>query len=166
MLSESLPKELIIDASILFSFFNRSSSRRKVMKELLDKNCKLFSPDYVLEELINNKSNIMHFAKISESEFNELVEELNKDIDTFREEKYEEFLSEANKLSPHDEETKDDPYFALSLYKNKIPIWSDEIAFKKQSEIKVFSTKELLDMLEEIDDSENKESADKSEDEE
>ena len=135
MLSESLPKELIIDASILFSFFNRSSSRRKVMKELLDKNCKLFSPDYVLEELINNKSNIMHFAKISESEFNELVEELNKDIDTFREEKYEEFLSEANKLSPHDEETKDDSYFALSLSKNKIPIWSDEIAFKKQSHL-------------------------------
>ena len=69
-------------------------------------------------------------------------------------------------IADDDEETKDDSYFALSLSKNKIPIWSDEIAFKKQSEIKVFSTKELLDMLEEIDDSENKESADKSEDEE
>lgn len=149
MLSEisKIPKELIIDASILFSFFKKASSRRKVIKKLLDIGCELFAPEYVLEELVNNKSDIMHFAKISEFEFNELFGELNKDIEKFEEEEYSRFLLEANKLSPHGGDTKDDPYFALSLSLNKCPIWSDEPAFKQQSEIKVFGTKEILELL-------------------
>ena len=54
---------------------------------------------------------------------------------------------EANKISPHGEETKDDPYFALALAFN-FPIWSDEGAFRKQSKVKVFTTAELLKLLE------------------
>jgi len=56
------------------------------------------------------------------------------------------FLSPANKISPHGEQTKDDPYFALALAFNS-PIWSDESEFKQQSRVKVFSTKELVELL-------------------
>lgn len=144
-----IPPELIVDASILFSFFNSSSTRRDVFKKLLDRGCNLISPEFVLDELFNNKSDIMHSAKITESEFNEVFSELNRDLDVSEEEKYSKFLSEANKISPHGkQETKDDPYFALSLALNKTPIWSDEDAFNKQSEIKIFSTKDLLKELE------------------
>lgn len=155
----NIPEELIIDASILFSFFNKSSARREVIKKLLERGCVLFAPEYVLEELINNKSDIIHFAKISESEFNELFGELNEDIATFEEEEYSRFLSEANKLSPHGEDTKDDPYFALSLALNKTPIWSDEPAFKQQSEISVYTTRDLLDLLAKTEESEETDEA-------
>src|SRR3989338_7501025 len=143
----SLPSELIIDASILFSFFKSDSSRRKVMEELLIKGCKLFSPYFVIEELSDNKDKILRYAKIERSNFIFSLSVLQRKVKTFHEEKYSEFLSEANKLSPHEEDNKDDPYFALSLALNKIPIWSDEPAFKKQSEIRVFTTKELSELL-------------------
>ncbi len=81
----------------------------------------------------------MKFSRISEAEFGFLFFLLQKEINTFSEEKYRELLSEANKLSPH---TKDDSYFALALKLNA-PIWSDEKEFKQQDEIKIFSTNEI-----------------------
>lgn len=140
-----LPPELIVDASILFSFFNKSSARREVLKELLNIGCTLISPKFVLEELFNNKSKIMHFAKISESEFNEIFLELNNDLEILSEETYREFLSQASKISPH-KSPKDDPYFALAL-SSKFPIWSDETAFKEQSSIEIFTTNQLDKLL-------------------
>jgi len=145
-----LPSELIVDASILFSFFNKSSARRNVFKKLLDIGCNLISPKFVLEELFNNKLKIMHFAKITESEFKEIFSELNNDLNVMEEESYKKSLSEANKISPHGEqETKDAPYFALSLAYNEVPIWSDEEAFNNQSSIEIFTTKQLDELLKE-----------------
>ena len=138
-----IPDTLIVDACILFSFFNSSSARRDIFKKLLDNDSKLKSPAFVLTELSNNKSKIMKFSQINDSEFDELFSELNKELDTVKESKYKGFLSEANKISPHGrEEIKDDPYFALALAFN-LPIWSDEEAFKQQSEIKIFTTNQL-----------------------
>lgn len=142
-----IPKELIVDASILFSFFKASSARRGVFKKLLEHACKLNSPDFVLDELSDNKGDIIKFARIDEVDFSGVISGLNNDLDTFKEEEYKEFLSEANKISPHGEETKDDPYFALALFLN-CAVWSDEEAFKKQSRIKVHNTKELSKLLE------------------
>lgn len=141
-----IPKELIADASVIFSFFKADSARRGVFKRLLEHGCRLISPDFVMDELSNNKGDIIKFARIDEAEFNDILSELNNELDTFKEEAYKEFLSEANKISPHNEETKDDPYFALALALNS-PIWSDEGAFKHQSRIKVFNTKELSELL-------------------
>ena len=59
-----IPRDLIVDASILFSFFKKSSARRDAFKKLLEQECKLNSPDFVLKELSNNKPDIMKFAKI------------------------------------------------------------------------------------------------------
>ena len=129
-MSSETPKELIVDACILFSFFNKLSARRGIFKKLLEQESKLISPDFALKELSNNKSDIMKFSKISESEFNEIFLELTKNIKTTKEEEYKEFLSEASKISPHGKVAKDDPYFALALSLN-CPIWSDENSFKK-----------------------------------
>ncbi len=147
MLLKEIPEKLIIDASILFSFFKSDSVRRKVIEELLDKECELISPSFVIEELSNNKDKILRYSKIDTSAFMFLFSLLNKHIKTFSEERYSQFLTQANKLSPHKEDIKDDPYFALSFALNKTPIWSDEPAFKEQSEIKIFSTLEFLKIL-------------------
>jgi len=143
-----IPENLIADASILFSFFKVNSSRRDVFKRLLEQECKLSSPDFVSKELSSNKPDIMKFAKINEGEFDDVMSELNNDLGEFKKSEYEKFLPEANKISPHGKGTKDDPYFALALAFN-FPIWSDEAAFKLQSRVRVFTTAELLKLLEE-----------------
>jgi predicted nucleic acid-binding protein len=142
-----LPTSLIPDANILFSFFKSDSARRHVIKELLKKGTKFFSPEDALKELLSNKYKIIKFSGISELEFLYLFSLLDIFIEKFSMEEYSKFLPEANKISPHGSETKDDPYFALALSLN-CAVWSDEIAFKKQGKVKIFNTSELSKLLE------------------
>ena len=142
-----LPKILIVDANILFSFFKSGSERRRLIEELPNLGCRLISPEFVFRELLNNEDRIKKFGKINELAFKFLFSLLGLKIESISESTYKEFLSEANKISPHPDSTKDDPYFALSLAFNKCPIWSDEEAFKQQSKVKVFDTKKLIEEL-------------------
>ena len=138
-----IPRILVVDASVLFSFFKRDSARRRLIKELQNRGSRLASPDFAMEEMISDKGKIMEFAEISELGFKFLFSLLERKIETFPKSEYEKFLSEARKISPH---RGDDPYFALALSLNSA-IWSDEKAFKKQSKVKVLSTKELIELL-------------------
>lgn len=140
------PKRLFVDASIMFSFFKADSVRRHVMEALLNDGCELVSPEYALSELKSDKAKIKNFSGISEAEFSLLTSLLEKSVKTAPKGEYDDFMAEANTISPHGEGTKDDPYFALALAKN-CTVWSDEKAFKKQGKVKVFSTEELLDEL-------------------
>lgn len=137
------PESLVVDACILFSFFKSFSARREVFKKLLDSGCTLICPDFALEELCNNRAKIIGFARITEPEFDEIFAELESSIVSFSEQSYQAFMSEAAKISPHN---KDIPYFAISASANT-PIWSDEDAFKNQSSVKVFTTKQLDKLL-------------------
>jgi len=145
---EGLPKILVVDACILFSFFKKDSDRRRVIGELSNTGCRLISPAFVFEELGRNKGRIKKFSRINDLGFAFLYSLLERMIDSFPESVYNEFLPEANRISPHGRESrKDDPYFALALRFNS-PIWSDEKEFKKQSRVKVFTTRELVEYLE------------------
>ena len=144
---EELPRILAVDASILFSFFNVDSDRRAIIEELFILGSKLISPKFVFKELLGKKERIEKYGKINELAFSFIFSLLESKVETFPEEVYKEFLAEANKISPHAEKTDDDPYFALALALNSA-IWSDEAAFKQQSRIKVFNTKELSELIE------------------
>ncbi len=146
-MSEKLPKALIVDASILFSFFKKDSVRREIIEKLSNLGCRLISPEFAFKELMSDKEKIVKYGKINELSFAFLFSLLLRKVKPIAEEEYKEFISEANKISPHDEEvSKDDSYFALALAFNS-SIWSDEEAFKEQSKVKVFNTKELLDLI-------------------
>lgn len=138
----SVPEMLVVDANILFSFFRHDSARRYLTEELLNKGCKLVSPDFVLEELLNDKQKVMGFADIDDFEFSFLYSLLTEEIKVFPEPEYGKFLPDARNIFPHDSD-KDDSYFALALSKG-IPLWSDEKRHKRQSKVKVYSTSELL----------------------
>jgi predicted nucleic acid-binding protein len=58
-------------------------------------------------------------------------------------EDFEEYLERAEQASP---DPKDVPYIALALYLHA-SIWSNDDALKKQSLVKVYTTKELYEML-------------------
>ena len=147
-MNAELPPILVVNANILFSFFNKKSARRQLIKRLPRMGCNLITPDFALEELMEDKERINDFARIDEVVFMFLFSLLERKImEIYPAEKYEEALSEAEKISPHGEDVhKDDPYFALALSFHA-PIWSVEKAFKKQSKVKVFSTSDLISLL-------------------
>ena len=137
--------KLVVDANILFSFF-RENPVRFIIINSEDFKLELFSPTHVLEELKQNMPDIIKYTKLDSEQIKSIFEELKKFIIIIPSESYKEFKSSAKKLSPH-KSAKDDPYFALALKLN-CPIWSNEPAFKEQSSIKVFNTKELREFLE------------------
>lgn len=136
--------KLVVDANILFSFFRDNPVRFIIINASLIK-LQLFSPAHALEELNKNIQDLIKYTKLSSSEIKSIIEELKAFISVIYSQEYKEFESEAKKLSPHTSD-KDTPYFALALKLN-CAIWSNEPAFKKQSRVKTFNTKELREHL-------------------
>src|SRR3989338_500532 len=127
---------LVVDANILFSFFNPNSARRAIIQSLPKLGYKLISPDFAFEELAKDKERIQRYAGIKEFEFVMLFSLLEKKLESVPKSEYDNFLFKSKDLAPH---AKDMPYFALALSLN-CSIWSDEKSFKRQDMIKVFDT--------------------------
>jgi len=104
---EKLPRILIVDACIFFSFFKQDSDRRRIIEELSNLGCRLISPEFVFEELAKNEGRIKKFGKINDLGFAFLFSLLERKIESFPEDVYKEFLSDANEISPHGEQTND-----------------------------------------------------------
>lgn len=133
--------KLVVDTSILFSFFRENPVRFIIINsEAIG--LQLFSPAYVLEELDNNMQDLIKYSKLSRSEISPIIEELKKFIFISPSSEYKEFESKAKQLI-HD---KDIPIFALALKLN-CAIWSNEPGFKKQSSVKIFNTGDLRELL-------------------
>lgn len=90
-MSEKLPKVLIIDASILFSFFKQDSARRRLIEELPNLDCELISPEFAFRELISDKDKVMKYSKISELSFEFLFSLLLRKVKAFQKVSIENF---------------------------------------------------------------------------
>ena len=133
--------QFVVDTNILFSFFRENPVRFIVINsEFLG--LKLSAPEYVIDELKKNESDVLKYAKINSVQFNEILLELSKFIEIIPKKSFEQFKSKAKQLI-HD---KDVPIFALALKLN-CAIWSNEPGFKKQSSAEIFNTEDLLKLL-------------------
>jgi predicted nucleic acid-binding protein len=133
--------QLVVDTNILVSYFRDNPVCFIIINcDMLS--LELFTPEYAIEELKENKSDILKYAKINSEQFNEALSELVKSIKIISKESFKQYGSEAKQLI-HD---KDIPIFALAL-KLKSKIWSNEPRFKTQSKIKIFNTQDLRQFL-------------------
>ena len=136
--------KLVVDANVLFSFFKKDSTTRKLITsfEIFE----LYTPSLCIKELSKHKEEICKKSRISEAEFEEEMEDLRLFIGTVPDEEFKDFAGEAKQIL--EEHLKDIPYFALALYL-KCGIWSNEKRFKRQSRIKAVSTSDLISFLSE-----------------
>ena len=133
---------LIIDTNILVSFF-KSNPVNLIISSHDSFKLELFIPEQVKEELLKNQPSILKYAKISSEEFNKRLSKLEELVSIELKDSFKEFEPQARSLSPHD---KDIPVFALALKLN-CQIWSNELSFKEQSKIKVFSTRDVIELF-------------------
>jgi len=129
---------LVADTNALFSFF-RENPVRYIILNAKSLGLEIFTPEYAIEELIDNISDLSKYTKTSENEVKQIIEELKSFLTIKLIEYFREYKEEGIKLSP---DLKDSPFFALAL-KLEASIWSNEPRLKKQSKISVFSTSEL-----------------------
>ena len=131
---------LVADANILFSFFDAKSKARKL---LLLKDIELFSPRFLLKELVEHKEEIEEKFGLSEGQFSLELKLIETNVKLVPLKEFEDFVEKVKALSS---DTDDLQYLALALKLN-LPLWSNDKELKKQSVIKVFSTKELIEIL-------------------
>ena len=134
--------ELVIDTNILFSFFKYDSTTRKIMS---DTSLKLFAPKETFTELLKYKEEICKKSNITEKEFKKIITNISSLITIIPKSKFVKSYEEAKEFLS--DNTKDDaPFVGLALYLG-IPLWSNDKALKRQVKIKVFSTSELMKLL-------------------
>ncbi|MBU2436878.1 MAG: PIN domain-containing protein, partial [Candidatus Omnitrophica bacterium] len=131
--------QLIVDANILVAAFLKAATTREL---LFDEEIELFAPEYFAMEIsqtIKKDKILRRYARLTKEENEELLNFLLEPIKIIPEEEYNSFIEKVKQEIPAD----DAPYLALSLAL-KIPIWSNDSAFKKQSLATVYTTPELV----------------------
>lgn len=132
--------KIVVDTNILFSFFWESSLTRKL---ILTSSLELYSPEYVIEEIIKYKLDIIEKTKINNNYFDKCLQELKSTIKLIKRKEYSDYLVNAMLISPDE---KDADFLALCL-KNSCPIWSNDSELKNQDKITVLTTEEIIKML-------------------
>ena len=100
----------------------------------------LFSPEFALEEINSNESDILKKTGLSKKEFDDARSNLAIAVEFIPLEEYKQFLKPALKFSP---DPNDIDFLALAM-KLKLPLWSNDSLLKKQIKVRIFSTLDLL----------------------
>lgn len=135
----------VVDANVVFSALIKRGIAYKVffLNFLLEK-FRFIAPEYLWLEIRRHKEEILEETKLSEEEFEEFFEFLMEEIEIVPDSKFLHVMPKAEEILP--EHKKDSPYLALALAMN-CPIFSGDVNLKKQTVVKVYSPRELLDTL-------------------
>jgi predicted nucleic acid-binding protein len=132
--------KLVVDTNILFSFFKETSLTRKLIE---CSSFELISPKIAIDEIKKYSEEIIDKLNITKSEFNMLLEDIKRSINFIDKKEYADFINHAEKISP---DLKDADFLALSM-KESCPLWSNDNLLKKQNQITILNTNEIIDLL-------------------
>lgn len=135
--------ELVVDTNILVSFFRENPVRLIILNaKLFESN--LFTPEFAFTELLKNKSDLIKYSGLkTDKELEFIITTLRSYLEVMPANSFKAFKSKAESVSP---DLKDAPFFALALLL-KAKIWSNEPRLKRQDEVKVLSTSEVMKEL-------------------
>ncbi|MDD5700338.1 MAG: PIN domain-containing protein [Candidatus Nanoarchaeia archaeon] len=132
---------IIADANELFSAMIAKGKTRELF---LDFRIRISSPRYIIREFQKHIEIIKEKSELNEEELTNLLLIISQKITFFEPEQLKEYIKTAEKISPDPDDVE---YFALALKLN-CPIWSEDKDLKKQNIIKIISTSELIQELE------------------
>jgi len=137
------PPKIVVDANVLVSALLKNSVTRKVL--LGNNTPQMFAPEFIKEELFKYSEEFAKRLKISQIQTKEALELLfgASKICVLHSSEYFNQMPEALQACP---DKKDAPYFAVAL-KLGCPLWSNDLALKKQNKVTIYSTAELLKKL-------------------
>lgn len=133
--------DLIIDANILFAAFITSGKTEEL---IFRDEFHLFAPEFLFEEFEKYEDIILKKTHRTHEEFQQVMNVLKKRIKILPNEDSIKYLEKAKEVCPDENDVE---YFALAL-NLKCAIWSNDKEIKNQSVVKIFSTKELIDIFE------------------
>ncbi len=135
--------ELIVDSNVVIAAMLKNGLSRKL---LLCGKLKVFAPDLLELEVMKYKEKIIAETHILPYQFLVIKDLVFSTMEVIPFKEYSHLENEAKSFSPDQD---DWPFFASSIYKQR-PLWSNEKKLKKQNNIYVFTTSEVLEMLKQL----------------
>lgn len=129
---------LVADANIIFSVL---IVKGKTDDVFFSENLNLFVPEFLFQELEKYKDIILEKTYRNINDYYKALDIIKNKVTIIPNEEIEKYMLEAEKICP---DKKDVNYFALAL-KLKCPLWSNDKLLKEQSEIKIYSTEDLIE---------------------
>jgi predicted nucleic acid-binding protein len=129
--------QLVIDANIVFAML---ISPGKPIDLFFREEIDVLAPELLFDELKNNRKIILEKTGLSREEFDTFLSIIKSKIRIIPEIEFLSFREKAEEICP---DAKDIVYFSLALYVH-CPVWSNEKKLKKQNEIAVYATHELI----------------------
>lgn len=133
---------LVADTNRIIASLIKDSSSRQI---LLSPKFMFISVGFAKIEIAKYKKEILSKAKVSEPEFDKIMNSLSSNIifleDKIINSKIDEAKGLMDKIDP-----KDTPFIAAALASN-CGVWSEDAHFDKQKRVKVWKTKELIGMI-------------------
>jgi predicted nucleic acid-binding protein len=129
----------VLDTNIIFSSLLKDSTARKI---ILSDIFELFAPEFLFTEINKYKRTIITKTGLEKNNFEFLLLLLQSHVAVISFKEFSGFLNEAEELMKNID-LKDAPFIALAL-ELKIPIWSNDLHFKKQNRVLSYTTDELI----------------------
>ncbi len=136
---------IVIDTNIFISALIKEGFIRKI---LVNSKHNFLFPEYEFIEIKNNKDEIIRKSGLSEIELINLMGQLLKYVKIVRNSRIIQYRTKAREIMSNIDE--DDAIFVAVALAFNCPIWSEDKHFQKQKEIKIFTTKEIIEIYKNI----------------
>jgi len=130
--------QIVIDTSIIFSLFKMDSFTRRLIQSY---SMEFIAPPSMIDEVMKYQSLICTKSGLSPDSFSSALREISA-LCNFHKPSTR-YLDKASALISH---ASDVPFLAIAL-ELQIPLWSNDAHFKSQSVVRVYTTKELAQLL-------------------
>ena len=134
--------DLVVDANVLLSALIKEGFTRAI---ILSGTINLYAPEFLLEELTKHIDVIVKKSGMSRADIESYTKRLfeTAEIQVYATPEVAKFMPHAESITP---DPHDKDYFALAL-KLGCPIWSNDKKLKEQSNVKIYSTKEVAKLI-------------------
>lgn len=133
---------LVIDTNILISALIKEGLTREILTNL---RINFICPENALKSIYSYKEEIIEKSKLDEKTFNIILLRLLKHVNLIPLDIINGFKEEADKIIGKID--KEDTIFIATALAFNCPIWSNDNHFQKQKIIKIFKTKDILNLL-------------------
>jgi len=134
---------LVADTNRIIAALVRNSSSRKI---LLSNKFKFLTVDFTKTELEEHRQELLEKTKLNQEQLNTVLTTFFEKITVISDTAVESAMDQAKKIMDA-VDPDDTPFIALALAVKSDGIWSDDVHFSKQSKIKVWSTKDLTELI-------------------
>lgn len=134
---------IIIDSNPLFSALIKDSTTRKI---ILDYNKFFLFPSYIFIEMQKHKTIILKKSGMTQKDFSNLLQLILKKVLIVPNETLMPYKKVAMEIVK-DIDSDDVLFFACALAYPDSVIWSNDKRLKKQKQIKILNTREIIEYL-------------------